>query len=263
MNPRRRRRRGFTLIELLVVISIIGILVGLLLPAINSAREAGRRVQCQSNMKNVVLGIIGYVTTKNVFPPSGVFGEIPTDTGFLTDPTKGAIASWMPGGSGSIGQPMYSWVVPILPYLDSQELFDQWSMFATTTQGPVTVNYLDGMTGTATANLTSGQATNFKIGNTSIGVLRCPDDNTFQTGSGKSQLRRQWRVCSLPCLSRRVGRLSHRRRRGYHRADDLVNSDNRDAELHPIRHWNGSKDGSDVPGISFPARHHDPHSLER
>ncbi len=55
MTP-RRRRRGFTLIELLVVISIIGILVGLLLPAISSAREAGRRAQCQSNMHNLVAG---------------------------------------------------------------------------------------------------------------------------------------------------------------------------------------------------------------
>ena len=61
-----------------MVISIIGILVGLLLPAINSAREAGRRAKCQSNMRNVVLAILGYVNNKNVFPPSGEFGEDPT-----------------------------------------------------------------------------------------------------------------------------------------------------------------------------------------
>ena len=71
----RRPRRGFTLIELLVVISIIGILVGLLLPAVNSAREAGRRVQCQSNMRNVVLAIVAYVNRQNAFPPAGEFCE--------------------------------------------------------------------------------------------------------------------------------------------------------------------------------------------
>jgi prepilin-type processing-associated H-X9-DG protein len=135
-------------------------------------------------MKNVVLALVGYVTTKNEFPPAGVFGEDNSPATFLTNPLNGAIMSWMPGGTGSVGQPMYSWVVPILPYLDSQELFDQWSMFTTTTAGPATVNYLDGMTGTPTAQLSTGQATNFKIGNTSIGVLRCPDDNTFQAGQG-------------------------------------------------------------------------------
>ena len=66
------------MIELLVVISIIGMLVGLLLPAIGAAREAGRRAQCQSNMHNVTLGILGYVNQKNVFPPSGEFCEDPT-----------------------------------------------------------------------------------------------------------------------------------------------------------------------------------------
>ena len=47
--------------------------VGLLLPAINSAREAGRRTQCQSNMRNVGLAILGYVNSKNAFPPAGEF----------------------------------------------------------------------------------------------------------------------------------------------------------------------------------------------
>jgi len=186
------------LIELLVVISIIGILVGLLLPAVQSAREAGRRAQCQSNMKNVVLAIQGYITTKNAYPPAGVFGEdtggtIPATAGvynFVASPSGSAIVSWIYTSGGTpAGTPMYSWVVPILPYLDSQELYDQWTMYANETSGkvsqPATVNYLD--TGTANggfAQLQTGQASNFQISNTSIQVLKCPDDNTTQVGQG-------------------------------------------------------------------------------
>jgi len=181
----RRRRRGFTLIELLVVISIIGILVGLLLPAINSAREAGRRTQCQSNMRNVGLAILGYVNSKNLFPPAGVFGEDNTTLQNLADPTKSVIPTYFAGTGTPRGVPMYSWVVPILPYLDSQELFNQWSMFSTDTTGNNScVPYLDGVTGTSIANLSAGQATNFAIGSNAIGVLRCPDDLTAQPNQG-------------------------------------------------------------------------------
>ena len=143
MTP-RRRRRGFTLIELLVVISIIGVLVGLLLPAIGAAREAGRRAQCQSNLHNVTLGILGYVNQRNVFPPSGEFCEDPVNT-IPTNPATSVIGTFLPvpSASTSVGAPMYSWVVPILPYLDSQEMSDQWTMWNNTPSGVLPATYFD------------------------------------------------------------------------------------------------------------------------
>jgi prepilin-type N-terminal cleavage/methylation domain-containing protein/prepilin-type processing-associated H-X9-DG protein len=187
----RRRRRGFTLIELLVVISIIGILVGLLLPAVQSAREAGRRTQCQNNMRNIALGILNYVNSKNVFPPAGVFGEDATTFAQLTsgnapDPTQSVVPTYFPSPSGAPrGVPMYSWVVPVLPYIDNQEFFNQWT-FNYNPQGStaaVNANYFDGFAGTP-PYLQPGQASNWKIGSTAIGILRCPDDNTYQPDQG-------------------------------------------------------------------------------
>ncbi len=181
----RRGYRGFTLIELLVVISIIGILVALLLPAIQSAREAGRRTQCQNNMRNVGLGILGYANLYGKFPPAGVITDDPNKQNphmpAIDVPRNQGIVSWhdpscTPDG---IEVPMYSWVVEILPFIDQQDLYNGWAKTgAVSGGGAVPYSYL------STTSPLLGQPSNYEIGSTPLGVLRCPDDTNSIPGQG-------------------------------------------------------------------------------
>jgi prepilin-type N-terminal cleavage/methylation domain-containing protein/prepilin-type processing-associated H-X9-DG protein len=179
------RRGGFTLIELLVVISIIGVLVGLLLPAVQSAREAGRRTQCQSNMRNIGLAILGYANTYAKFPPAGVISDDPgkqnPGTPPIDVPRNQGIVSWHDPACtpDAFEVPMYNWVVEILPFLDQQDLSNDWSKTGPNSGGNIVpYSYLN------TTIVSPGQPSNYTIGSTSLQVLKCPDDTSALPGQG-------------------------------------------------------------------------------
>ena len=119
-------RRAFTLVELLVVIAIIGILVALLLPAVQAAREAARHRQCMNNLKQIGIAGQNYHDAKKAFPP-GICVPIGTGSGEIY-PTS------CPGGTaaGCPPQPIPgkwgSWLTWIMPYIEEGSLFSNLNL---------------------------------------------------------------------------------------------------------------------------------------
>jgi type II secretory pathway pseudopilin PulG len=146
------------LVELLVVIAIIGILVALLLPAIQAAREAARRSECQNKMKQLGVAIHNYHDTHKVFPPAGVnYGWAGTSA---ANPIRGQMLN------------VSGWVMT-LPYLEQQQLHDQYDFkyaACNYTRNPPT----DLNTG-ALALLTTS-ATNAEVVSTLLKAFLCPSD---------------------------------------------------------------------------------------
>ena len=95
----KTRKHGFTLVELLVVIAIIGILIGMLLPAVQAVREASRRIACASNMRQMSIGMLNYESANGHFPP-GIISDIRQNNGI-------------------------NWSAIILPFVEQEALFDR------------------------------------------------------------------------------------------------------------------------------------------
>jgi prepilin-type N-terminal cleavage/methylation domain-containing protein len=140
-------KRGFTLVELLVVVSIIGILVALLIPAVNAAREAGRRTQCANNLKQIGLALNTYCEAQTAYPPGCYF-----------DPPK--------VGYG------HGWWIGIMPQLDQSVIYDKFDLTGAS----------DNYSSTSWANPTNDKL----LTNTVLSVMRCPSSTMPATSNFNS-----------------------------------------------------------------------------
>ena len=150
MSTTKRNRVGFTLVELLVVIAIIGILIGMLLPAVQAVRSTARRMSCANKVKQLALAVHNYESAQMTFPVNQI------------GPGKA-------DGQGGVGSGYYSWLVPLLPFMEQENLYRQFD--------------LSGNNGDGSDFRISSSHPNAAAASTILDALLCPsdeasDDNT-------------------------------------------------------------------------------------
>lgn len=175
----KRLQSGFTLVELLVVITIISILMGLLIPAVNAAREVARRNQCATQVKNLALAAVQYENSKNTLPPYvakyGVFagGADPSD------PNNYASAGGVVDPHIKVG----GFGVALLPWLDAQPTYEHW----TTDRYPVIADGSPGSLGKTTTVGASMAGDGFHtLAAPNLAIFQCPSNTVTDAENGRN-----------------------------------------------------------------------------
>ncbi|MGV3482780.1 MAG: DUF1559 domain-containing protein [Planctomycetaceae bacterium] len=171
MIVKRFRRQAFTLVELLVVIAIIGVMVGLLLPAVQAAREAARRMSCSNNFKQIGLSLHNY---------HAAYNKLPKHVGGTYRTIAGAAGANVPGptpqAANGTNTNESSGFVGLLPYMEQQALWEQISTVYAVTRGTNSGTYFAAMGPHANMNLAAHAANEYTPYLTEIQTLRCPSD---------------------------------------------------------------------------------------
>jgi prepilin-type N-terminal cleavage/methylation domain-containing protein len=157
---RALRRTGFTLVELLVVIAIIGILIGLLLPAVQKIRDAAGRIKCANNLRQIGLGLHNYNDTYGQFPP-GVTN--PRQRPWRTGDNHGAHAFW-------------SWLAELMPFVEQDNLYKLADAWANTYQTSTPTHYFYWPWGDFWTCWTDTKTPNPAVG-TLVTLYLCPADS--------------------------------------------------------------------------------------
>lgn len=164
-----RQRRGFTLIELLVVIAIIAVLISLLLPAVQQAREAARRSTCKNKLKQLGLAMHNYFDAHGVFAPSAI------GLGWCTASATYPGTDMIQNKNG---------LSLLLPYLDQAPLYE--SIDHSAAHSPQATGYCCGLPGNTDGTLAMDPVTNADEMATQLDIFKCPSDSGREVETGSA-----------------------------------------------------------------------------